>query len=65
MTRNEGSLDRGIRIVLGIALLLLSVVGPRSAWGLVGLIPLATGLLGTCPLYRVFGINTCRTRVHP
>ena len=65
MTRNEGTFDRAIRIVVGLVLLTLTVVGPRTPFGLLGLIPLATGLLGTCPLYRVFGVSTCPTRVHP
>jgi hypothetical protein len=57
---NEGTFDRVLRVVLGIALLSLTVIGPRSAWGYIGLVPLITGLAGFCPLYRVFGISTCR-----
>jgi hypothetical protein len=57
---NEGTLDRVVRVVLGIALISLVFAGPRSSWGLVGLVPLATGLLGFCPLYRVLGVSTCR-----
>ncbi len=56
---NEGTVDRTIRVVIGIALLSLTVVGPRSAWGLVGLVPLLTGVVGFCPLYRVVGVPTC------
>ena len=56
---NEGGLDRTIRVVLGLALLTFAVLGPRSPWGLVGLVPLATGLAGFCPLYRLVGIRTC------
>lgn len=58
-TRNESSLDRGVRLAIGVALLSLTVLGPKTWWGLVGLIPLATGLAGFCPLYRVFGWSTC------
>ena len=58
--KNEGTADRAIRIVLGLAVLSLTVVGPRSPWGLVGLVPLATGLFGFCPLYRLVGVNTCK-----
>ena len=58
--KNEGTADRVIRIVAGLAILSLTVVGPRSPWGLVGLVPLATGLLGFCPLYRVIGVSTCK-----
>jgi xanthine/uracil permease len=56
---NEGSLDRALRVVLGLAILALTVVGPRSAWGLLGLVPLITGLVGTCPLYTLLGVSTC------
>ncbi len=56
---NEGSFDRALRVVLGIALLSLTFVGPRTAWGLIGFLPLITGLVGFCPLYRALGINTC------
>jgi hypothetical protein len=55
---NAGTLDRTIRVVLGLALVSLVFVGPRSLWGLVGLVPIATGAIGFCPLYRVLGIDT-------
>jgi hypothetical protein len=61
MKTNVGTFDRSIRVVLGLALLFLYVTGAIGAWGLIGLIPLATGMLGFCPLYRVLGIRTCRT----
>jgi DUF2892 family protein len=60
MTHNEGTIDRVFRVVLGLALLSLIFVGPHAWLGLVGLIPLATGLVGFCPLYRLLGISTCR-----
>ena len=56
---NEGTADRILRIVAGIVLLSLTVVGPKTCWGFVGLVPLVTGLAGTCPLYSIFGLNTC------
>jgi hypothetical protein len=56
---NVGALDRGARIVAGLALLGLAVTGTVGAWGYIGLVPLATGLLGNCPLYSVFGFSTC------
>jgi hypothetical protein len=59
MTRNEGTIDRALRIVLGLGLIALVFVGPQTPWGWVGLVPLLTGLVGFCPLYRVLGINTC------
>jgi hypothetical protein len=60
--KNEGTIDRALRVLAGLAVLSLVFVGPQSAWGWVGLVPLATGLLGFCPLYSVLGINTCSIR---
>ena len=59
MKRNEGNLDRVLRIILGAVLLSLVFIGPQTAWGWVGIIPLATGLVGFCPAYRILGLNTC------
>lgn len=58
LARNEGTLDRGIRVVLGAALLFFAFTG-RGVWGYIGVVPLVTGLLGTCPLYSLLGVNTC------
>jgi hypothetical protein len=58
--KNEHAVERGVRIVLGLAILSLVFVGPHTFWGLLGIVPLATGLLGSCPLYTLFGISTCR-----
>ena len=60
--KNVGTVDKVIRIILGLVLLALVLVGPQTPWGWIGIIPLATGLIGFCPLYSVFGINTCPTR---
>ena len=62
MPRNEGTLDRSLRIIAGLVLIALVFVGPQTAWGWVGLVPLLTGLVGFCPLYRLLGINTCAFR---
>lgn len=62
LERNAGHVDRSLRVLLGVALLSLYFVGPQSPWGLIGLVPLLTGLAGRCPLYSLFGISTCRTR---
>lgn len=62
MTRNEGTIDRAVRIIAGLVLLSLVFIGPQTPWGWIGLVPLATGLVGFCPLYRVLGINTCSLR---
>lgn len=58
-SRNEHRIDRAVRIVLGLGLLSLVFVGPQTYWGLVGIIPLVTGLIGTCPLYSMLGVSTC------
>lgn len=60
MPTNEASLDRILRVALGVVLLALVFVGPKTPWGWLGLVPLATGLAGFCPLYRLVGIDTCR-----
>ncbi|MCA3255500.1 MAG: DUF2892 domain-containing protein [Alphaproteobacteria bacterium] len=60
--RNEGALDRCLRVGVGLALLSLAFVGPMTVWGCVGLIPLLTGVVGICPLYRIVGISTCPAR---
>lgn len=62
MNVNVGSLDRILRIVVGVFLLALIFVGPKTMWGLIGIIPLATGLFRMCPLYSILGINTCSTK---
>ena len=59
MKTNEGKVDRIFRIILGLGLLSLVFIGPQTLWGLVGLVQLLTGLMGFCPLYRVFGFATC------
>ncbi len=62
---NEGTLDRTLRVLVGLVGLSLVFFGPKSAWGWIGLLPLLTGLLGSCPLYTLFGWSTCplkRTR---
>ena len=63
MKTNVGTTDRVIRVVVGLGLLSLMFILEGSArwWGLVGLVPLATGLVGWCALYVPFGIDTCDT----
>lgn len=60
MITNVGTADRIFRILLGLALLALVFVGPETAWGWIGLVPLLTGLFRWCPAYRLVGLNTCR-----
>ncbi len=59
MKPNVGGIDRTARIVLGIVLLALCFVPQVRWWGLIGLLPLATGLMRFCPLYPMLGISTC------
>jgi hypothetical protein len=56
---NEGTLDRALRVIAGLVLISLVFVGPKVVWGWIGLVPLITGLAGTCPVYSLLGINTC------
>jgi len=58
MQMNIGTLDRAARVIVGLALLALVFVGPQTLWGLIGLIPLGTALVGFCPAYRLLGIGT-------
>lgn len=60
MKTNEAAIDRIARVAVGLLLLALVFVGPHTAWGWLGLVPLATGIVGFCPLYRLVGIDTCR-----
>jgi hypothetical protein len=59
LPRNEGATDRVFRVILGAGLLALVFVGPQTPWGWIGLVPLVTGLVGSCPLYTMLGLNTC------
>ena len=61
MKKNIGNVERIIRIIVGLTLLSFTVIGPKSLWGLIGILPLATGFIGWCPPYALFGISTCKT----
>lgn len=63
MTRNVGGIDRILRIVIGLALILGFILNTEASFRwlyLIGLVPLVTGLFGTCPLYSLLGVNTCK-----
>ena len=62
MIANIGTVDRGIRIVVGVALIAASLLGYIGAWGWIGVVPLATGLFRVCPAYLPFGLSTCSAR---
>lgn len=56
---NAGTADRAFRAIVGIGLIAIVFVGPKTPWGWLGIIPLATALIGWCPAYTLLGINTC------
>jgi hypothetical protein len=60
--QNEHSVERVLRVLVGIGLLALVFVGPKTPWGYLGIIPLVTGLAGTCPVYTLLGISTCKAK---
>jgi len=57
--KNVGSIDKVLRVIMGLVLLALVFVGPQTPWGWIGIVPLFTGLFGFCPLYRLIGLSTC------
>jgi hypothetical protein len=59
MKTNEGTIDRAVRVVAGLVLIGLALMGTIGAWGWIGVVPLATGLIGWCPAYTLLGIDTC------
>ncbi len=56
---NVGTLDRTIRVLVGLGLLALVFLGPQTPWGWIGVVPLVTGLVGFCPAYKLVGLRTC------
>ena len=59
MNKNMGGVDRAVRILVGLVLIALSLTGTIGLWGWIGVIPLATGLFASCPLYSLIGVSTC------
>ena len=62
MKANEGTVDRILRVIVGAGILSLAFIGPQTPWAYLGAVPLVTGLVGFCPVYALFGINTCGVR---
>lgn len=61
MVKNTGTIDRTLRVIVGLALIALAATGTVGVWGYIGVIPLLTGLTSWCPAYSLFGINTNKT----
>lgn len=59
MKSNVGGIDKGLRIVIGAALIAVAVFTKGNWWGYIGVIPFFTGIFGFCPLYSLIGVNTC------
>ncbi len=59
MTRNEGTIDRAIRVTVGALLIIGAATGTIGVWGYIGIVPVITGALGYCPAYSLIGLNTC------
>ena len=59
MASNVGGIDKIVRIVAGVGLVGATAAGLLPVWGYIGIVPLATGLMGWCPAYTLFGMNTC------
>lgn len=62
MKTNEGTIDRALRVTAGVVLVGLAATGTVGVWGWIGLVPIATGLIGWCPAYTLLGINTCSVK---
>lgn len=62
MVRNIGTLDRILRVVVGLGLIGAAVAGPADPWGYIGIVPLVTAVVGWCPAYRLIGLSTCGKR---
>jgi hypothetical protein len=59
MKINEGTIDRALRVIVGLVLVGLAASGTVGAWGWIGVLPLVTGAVGFCPAYAIFGMSTC------
>lgn len=62
MKANVGGIDKTLRIVAGLILIVLAATGMVGVWGWIGVVPLATGLLNFCPVYSLLGMNTCQMK---
>ncbi len=58
MKSNMGTIDRALRVIVGLVLIALTLTGTIGVWGWLGVVPVLTGSFGICPLYSILGINT-------
>lgn len=61
MKTNMASWDRAARVVVGLILIALALTGTIGVWGWIGVVPVLTGLVGSCPMYSILGIKTCKS----
>ncbi len=59
MKANVGGIDRVLRVIAGVVLITLTLMGVIGVWGWIGVLPLLTGLVRFCPLYPLLGVNSC------
>ncbi len=62
MPVNVGTIDRALRAIVGLILIALVFVGPQTAWGWIGVVPLLTAFIGFCPAYTLIGVKTCSVK---
>ena len=62
MKSNMGSIDRGLRIIVGLVLVGLALTNVIGWWGWIGIVPIITGAIGSCPAYNIIGVNTCGSK---
>jgi len=62
MKLNAGTVDRALRVIVGLVLVTLAATGTVGLWGWIGVVPLLTGAIGFCPAYAIFGVKTCPTK---
>jgi hypothetical protein len=62
MQKNEGTIDRTLRVIAGIAILSQAFIGLKTPFAYIGIVPILTGSIGVCPLYSIFGFSTCKLK---
>jgi len=62
LDKNMGTVDRGVRFVVGAALIVAALTGTLGAWAYIGIIPVLTSLIGSCPAYTLLDVKTCKSK---